>query len=57
MSEAEKRIEDEEDEFISKYQPPKEIPLSEILSKDDDDPSLNKYKQQVGQLHNNHSKI
>ncbi len=42
------KLEDEdEDGLSSKYQPPKNIPLTEILTKDMDDPSLNKYKQQL----------
>jgi hypothetical protein len=44
MSEAEKHINEEEDEV---YRPPKEVPLSEILNKDTHDVALNKYKQQV----------
>ena len=47
MSEAEKAQIDEDDELASKYQPPKEVPLSEILQKDTDDAALTKYKQQV----------
>ena len=30
-----------------KYVPPKNVPISEIWNKDSDDPSLNKYKQQL----------
>lgn len=42
------KIEDEEEaELSSKYQPPKNIPLTEILTKDAEDQSLNKYKQQL----------
>ena len=38
---------DEEEEVNSKYQPPKAVPISEIIAKDSNDPSLNKYKQQL----------
>lgn len=38
---------EEEEEVITKYVPPKNVPLSEIWNKDSDDPSLNKYKQQL----------
>lgn len=37
----------EEDEVNSKYIPPKNIPISEIWNKDQDDQSLTKYKQQL----------
>ena len=48
MSDHEKH--DEDEEVNSKYFPPKEVPLSELLSQDSDDPALNKYKQMVSQL-------
>jgi hypothetical protein len=38
---------EEEEETISKYVPPKNIPISEIWNKDLEDPSLTKYKQQL----------
>jgi hypothetical protein len=38
---------EEDEEFNSKYQPPKAVPISEILAKDSEDASLNKYKQQL----------
>jgi hypothetical protein len=38
---------DADDAGNSKYVPPKSVPLSEIWNKDADDPSLNKYKQQL----------
>ena len=47
MSNNDQSNEFEEDDVITKYQPPKEVPLTEILSKDAEDPSLNKYKQQL----------
>ena len=37
----------EEADYNSKYVPPKNVPISEIWNKDSDDPSLNKYKQQL----------
>lgn len=36
-----------DDSEVSKYVPPKNVPISEIWNKDSDDPSLNKYKQQL----------
>jgi hypothetical protein len=45
MSETDKH--DDDEVVDSKYQPPKEVSLSEILNKDYDDAALNKYKQQV----------
>ena len=43
-------IDDEggDDQIISsKYQPPKDVPISEILSKDQEDASLNEYKKKL----------
>ena len=37
----------DEEEVASKYQPPKNVPLTELLSLDSNDASLNKYKQQL----------
>lgn len=37
----------EEADYNSKYVPPKNVPIVEIWNKDSDDPSLNKYKQQL----------
>ena len=37
----------DEADYNSKYVPPKNVPISEIWDKDSDDPSLNKYKQQL----------
>ena len=37
----------EDDEIATKYQPPKSVPLTELLSLDANDASLNKYKQQL----------
>ncbi|CAF0767999.1 unnamed protein product [Brachionus calyciflorus] len=37
----------EDDEVNSKYIPPKNIPISELWNKDQDDQSLTKYKQQL----------
>lgn len=45
--EAENSFENEESEFSSKYQPPKNIPISEIMQKDQDDQSLNEYKKKL----------
>jgi hypothetical protein len=36
-----------DEEENSKYQPPKSVPITEIMSKDVEDASLNKYKQQL----------
>jgi Rho GDP-dissociation inhibitor len=36
---------EEEEELDSKYQPPKEVPLDQLLKQDSDDAALNKYKQ------------
>lgn len=37
----------DDDELNSKYQAPKPVPICEILAKDSNDPSLNKYKQHL----------
>jgi hypothetical protein len=36
-----------DDEIDTKYSAPKPVPISEILAKDSEDQSLNKYKQQL----------
>lgn len=45
--EAENSFENEENEFSSKYQPPKDVPISELMQKDQDDESLNEYKKKL----------
>jgi Rho GDP-dissociation inhibitor len=41
-------IDDDDDQILtSKYQPPKDVPISEILSKDQEDASLNEYKKKL----------
>lgn len=40
-------FDEDEDQPISKYQPPKNVPISEIWNKDADDAALTKYKQQL----------
>lgn len=40
-------FDNEENEFSSKYQPPKDVPISEIMQKDQDDQSLNEYKKKL----------
>ncbi len=40
-------FENEDEEQSSKYVPPKDIPISEIMNKDQDDPSLNEYKKKL----------
>jgi len=47
VKEAENSFENEENEFSSKYQPPKDVPISEIMQKDQDDQSLNEYKKKL----------
>ena len=47
MSEATHHEDDEKDEV---YKPPKEVALQEILTMDQEDQALNKYKQQVCRL-------
>lgn len=44
---------DENDATDSKYQPPKDVPISELMQKDQDDPSLNEYKKKLlgGEFH------
>lgn len=37
----------DEDEVNSKYIPPRNVPISELWNKDQDDQSLTKYKQQL----------
>jgi len=44
---AENSFENEDAEFPTNYQPPKDVPISEIMSKDQDDPSLNEYKKKL----------
>ena len=39
--------ENDVESFPSKYQPPKDVPISELLQKDQDDPSLNEYKKKL----------
>lgn len=46
MSKNDSKIEDDDD-INTKYQPPKAVPLKEILNQDSDDAALNKYKQQL----------
>ena len=41
------KIEEDDDVVNTKYQPPKVVPLKEILNQDSEDASLNKYKQQL----------
>ena len=36
-----------EEDLGAAYQPPKPVPLSELLNKDADDAALNKYKEKV----------
>ncbi len=38
---------DDDDEINTKYQPPKVVPLKEILNQDSEDASLNKYKEKL----------
>lgn len=38
---------DDDDEIHTKYQPPKVVPLKEILNQDSEDASLNKYKEKL----------
>lgn len=45
--EGDNSFENEESEFSSKYQPPKDVPISEIMQKDMDDQSLNEYKKKL----------
>lgn len=41
-------MEDEDEQILpSKYQPPKDVPIEEILNKDQDDASLNEYKKKL----------
>lgn len=41
-------IDDDDDQILtSKYQPPREVPISELLTRDSDDPSLNEYKKKL----------
>ena len=44
---ADNSFENEETDFSSKYQPPKDVPISEIMQKDQDDQSLNEYKKKL----------
>lgn len=47
VSESDFRNDEDEDQVNGKYQPPKAVPISEILALDSNDPSLNKYKKQL----------
>jgi hypothetical protein len=48
VSENDFKNEDDDDPVNeSKYSAPKPVPISEILAKDSEDQSLNKYKQQL----------
>ena len=38
---------DDDETPKSKYVPPKDVPIQEIFSKDQDDPSLNEYKKKL----------
>ncbi len=45
--ETDNSFETDEIDYTSKYQPPKDVPISEIMQKDQDDQSLNEYKKKL----------
>ncbi len=45
--EADNSFDNDDSDFPSKYQPPKDVPISEIMQKDQDDQSLNEYKKKL----------
>ena len=48
MSQNNSIADEEEDQILSsKYQPPKDVPIADILNKDTDDASLNEYKKKL----------
>ena len=38
---------EEEPDYSSKYQPPKDVPISELMNLDKDDASLQQYKEKL----------